>query len=100
MRRVIRTKGVEKCAGFLDVCRSLFDVALGNYYTAQRKKGVDLRSWLQTNMDIVSLFMQTGDVLAILAAEGDLHKVAPQLRRCHDSGVTGELVFGFAKICL
>ena len=53
MRHVIRTKGVEKCAGFLDVCRNLFDVALGNYYTAQRKKGVDLRSWLQANMDIV-----------------------------------------------
>ena len=100
MRHVIRTKGEEKCVGFLDVAKQLFDVALANYYSAQKKKGVDLRSWLQTNMDIISLFMVREDVLAILAAEGDLHKVVPQLRRRHDSGVIGELVFDFAKTML
>ena len=39
MRHVIRTKGEEKCVGFLDVAKQLFDVALANYYSAKKKKG-------------------------------------------------------------
>ena len=39
MRHVVRTDVVEKCAGFLEVTRTLFDVALSSYYAAQKKKG-------------------------------------------------------------
>ena len=65
--------------------------------STQKKQGVNLRSRLTANRDVLSLLFLSEDLEVIIASEGGCSKAARNLRRCSDASPSGCVIFDFAR---
>ena len=72
--------------------RSLFDQTHSVQFVRQKKQGVNIRSWLTFNKEVLSLLLPSEDSAVIFASES-----VRNLRRNYDTSPIGCLVFDFAS---
>ena len=74
--------------------RHRFDDALVRQWSAMKRAGVSLRTWIEVHREVLGIYMEADDLEAIVKADGDVLAVSSQVQRLAASTSNGHVLFG------
>jgi hypothetical protein len=74
--------------------RLRFDDALVRQWSAMKRAGVSLRTWIEVHREVLGIYMEADDLEAIVKADGDVLAVSSQVQRLASSMAIGHALFG------